>query len=92
MLMPVTLAACATSEFQDWTAHRAVLLFFVGTECPVSNLYAPEIERIAKQAAPRDVAVFSVYPDPELTQEAADRHGRDFGHSTRALLDGDHSG
>lgn len=87
LLLSASLASCAEPGRLEWGKHRAFLLFFVGHECPVSNQYAPEIERISRRAAAEHVAVYRVYPDPELSQEKADAHGREFGISAPALLD-----
>ena len=32
----------------DWRGSKAVVLFFLNTECPVSNGYAPEMARVAR--------------------------------------------
>lgn len=53
---------------------RVTLAFFVATDCPISNAYAPEITRIAADYAPRGVAVVTVYPDAETTDAAATAH------------------
>ena len=41
--------------------QRATLLFFLTTECPMGNAYAPEIGRIAREYAARGVRCFAVY-------------------------------
>ncbi|HEX8791597.1 MAG TPA: redoxin domain-containing protein [Polyangiaceae bacterium] len=43
----------------------ATVLVFVGTACPVSNRYAPEIQRIHDDYASRGVRMYLVYPDKE---------------------------
>ena len=45
------------------TAHARVFLF-VRTDCPLTNRYAPELERIASEFANRGVDFWLVYPDP----------------------------
>ncbi|MBX6313917.1 MAG: redoxin domain-containing protein, partial [Isosphaeraceae bacterium] len=74
-------------ELKQWQAHRAVLLFVLGTECPVSNGYAPEMRRIAATYAPRGVATFGVHPDPEVSAEVAARHAAEYGLDFPVLLD-----
>jgi hypothetical protein len=39
------------------------LVFVLGTDCPVSNRYAPEIDRIVASYARRGVRTWFVYPD-----------------------------
>lgn len=68
---------------------RAVVLLFVGTECPVANSYAPEIERIRRDYAAKKATLFVIYAEPGLTREAAARHAREYGFGGIALLDAD---
>jgi hypothetical protein len=43
---------------------RAVVLFFTASDCPISNRYIPEIQRLAQEFGPRGVRVWFVYPNP----------------------------
>jgi thiol-disulfide isomerase/thioredoxin len=47
----------------------ASLVFFVATDCPVSNSYAPEIQRICREYGPRGVACSLMYEDPPPLSE-----------------------
>jgi hypothetical protein len=69
---------------------RAVVLVFVMRDCPISNAFAPEIERIRGEYAPRGVEFDLVYADPSETGEAARKHAAEFGHRSRVLLDPTH--
>ena len=60
-----------------------VLFFFVGPECPVSNFYAPEIERLSK----RGVHTVLVYPGPGVTEETAARHAGEYRLTAPRMLD-----
>lgn len=71
----------------DWSGSRAVVLLFLGAECPISNAYAPEMRRLAGEYGPRGVAFRGVYPDPDVTAEAAARHARQYGLEFPTLLD-----
>jgi thiol-disulfide isomerase/thioredoxin len=44
----------------------ANVIFFVATDCPVSNSYAPEIQRICKDYGPRGVGCALIYEDLDL--------------------------
>src|SRR4051812_38695473 len=55
-------------------AGAANVLLFVGTDCPISNGYAPEIQRVCAAAAARGVRCLLVYEDAGLTVEAARAH------------------
>jgi peroxiredoxin len=69
---------------------KATVLVFVGVDCPISNRYAPELERLDREFAPRGVEFFLVYPEPSLDAEAARKHGVDYGLTFPALLDREH--
>ena len=62
------------------------MLIFVRTDCPISNRYAPTIQRLSSQHT--DKAVFwLVYPDKTESPEAIRKHERDFGYQLPALRD-----
>jgi hypothetical protein len=61
-----------------FAGHKAVVLAFVGAECPVSNLYLPGLIELEKQYGSKDVIFLAVYPnEPEdadqVSGHAADR-------------------
>ncbi|MBI3725093.1 redoxin domain-containing protein [bacterium] len=70
----------------EWKGKSAVVLFFIGTECPVSNSYAPEYVRLSKAFAAKGVAFFGIHPDPEVTAEQAAKHAKDYGIDFPILL------
>ena len=47
-------------------AHARVLLF-VRTDCPITNRYAPELQRLSREFASRGAEFWLVYPDPAAT-------------------------
>ena len=68
-------------------AGQANVLFFVATDCPVSNSYAPEIQRVCREYGPRGIGCVLVYEDvdihPATTQldEQVRAHLADYGYS-----------
>src|SRR5262245_1419728 len=52
----------------------ATVLVFAATDCPVSNGYAPEIQRVCAAYAARGVRCVLVYEDVGLTDAAARAH------------------
>lgn len=66
---------------------KGTVVLFLGTECPVSNGYAPEMERIFQESAKRGIAVVGVYAEPSLTQAEAAAHGKEYGLSFPRSLD-----
>jgi thiol-disulfide isomerase/thioredoxin len=65
---------------------RVVVLVFVRTDCPISNRYAPLLEKLSEEF--RGKANFwLVYPDREQTALQIKAHLRDFHYSIPALRD-----
>ncbi len=65
----------------------SVLIFYV-QDCPISNSYAPEINRIA--ATFTNFAFYIVQVDPDLQLEAAKQHARQYALRPPVLLDPRH--
>ncbi len=67
---------------------KASVLFFITSDCPTSNSYAPEIQRICSQYGPKQVACNLVYVDPDLTLADVKKHMEEFKyHGIPAILD-----
>src|SRR5690349_12597366 len=49
-------------------------LFFVTTDCPVSNFYAPEIQSICRDYSSHGVSCALLYEDVDTNQAAVRRH------------------
>src|SRR6185295_7140782 len=66
----------------------AAVLFFYWQDCPVSNGYVPEINRISANRT--NFAFYIVQVDPELTPLTAKEHARKFDLRPPVLLDPKH--
>jgi hypothetical protein len=69
------------------------VLIFIATDCPISNSYAPEINRICAEyggEGPGKFRFYLVHVDPDLAPEAAARHAHDFGYTCPVVLDTHH--
>jgi thiol-disulfide isomerase/thioredoxin len=73
-----------------YTGAKATVLLFVGTECPISNGYAPKIAALSKRYQQSGANVVLVYSNAGTTPAAVEKHRKAYG-LTRfpALLDGD---
>src|SRR5271157_1143492 len=69
-----------THTAAEWSGKRAVVLFFVSTDCPLSNSYVPELNRIEQAYAPRGVAFYAVQGDATVAANVVRRHVKDFGY------------
>lgn len=69
---------------------RVVVLVFVRTDCPISNRYAPLLEKLSEEFRGK-VNFWLVYPDREQTASQIRSHLRDFHYSIPALRDVRHA-
>lgn len=70
--------------------QKATVLFFVLSECPIANSYAPEINRIVATYTARGVRSYVVYVEDDLTVAAARQHAQEHEFKFPALLDPGH--
>lgn len=75
----------------DWDGKRAVVLLFVSTDCPLSNRYVPEMNRIASAYAPRGVAFYAVQGDATVPLDQVRAHVKEFGYTFPYLIDPEES-
>lgn len=92
LLLGPPLSAAASGEVladpRDLrTREGTVALFFVMTDCPVSNRFAPEIGRICSEYAEQGLRCSLAYVDPDITKESAQAHRERYGISVDAVLD-----
>ena len=66
----------------------ASVLIFYGHDCPISNGYAPEINRIC--ASHTNFAFYIVQVDTDLTPTAAKEHAKEYDLHAPVLLDPQH--
>lgn len=69
---------------------KASLIFFVLTDCPISNSYAPEIQRICREYTERGVACSLVYEDVKISANEMTQHMKEYGYvGIPAIADND---
>ena len=66
---------------------KAVVLLFIGNDCPISNGYSKEIVRLCKEYMPKKVAFCVVYAEADISQDHARKHAQDYGYCCPAILD-----
>src|ERR1051326_6101274 len=71
----------------EWNAKKAVVLLFLSTECPISNRYAPAINRLFDNYSGKNVAFYIVQSDPSLKAADARTHASEFGFKMPVLMD-----
>jgi peroxiredoxin len=76
-----------THSAAEWVGKRAVVLFFVSTDCPLSNNYVPELNRMVQAYAPKGVAFYAVQGDALAPIEEVRKHVQEFGYTFPYLID-----
>jgi hypothetical protein len=66
---------------------RAVVLFFAASDCPISNRYVPEMQRLTRQFEPSGVRVWFVYPNPGDSAKVVRAHDQEFSITANTALD-----
>lgn len=66
---------------------RAVVLFFAASDCPISNRYIPEVQRLATVYGPRGVRVWFVYPNPGDDARVIRAHNAQYAITAYTALD-----
>jgi len=84
-LLTLVLGGCSAPEAAAPGGVR--VLFFITSDCPIANSFAPEINRIVAEYGPRGVAFSMVYTDHHQTPEAARRHASEYGYESPVRLD-----
>ena len=70
--------------------EKAVVLLFIRSDCPISNRYAPELQRLYQRYSPQGIDFRLVYPEPGLTPAAMEKHRKEYGYTILAVLDNGH--
>src|SRR5205085_4213697 len=68
---------------------RAVVVLFIGTECPVNNLYMPRLKTLYAEFAPRGVRFLAINSNSQDSLEAVAEHARTHGLPFPVLKDAD---
>jgi hypothetical protein len=69
---------------------NTVVLIFMSVDCPISNRYAPVVQRLCERFASRPVRFWLVQPEDKVPIEQTRRHLREFGYSCSLLRDPQH--
>ena len=97
----VTLGlATAFAQVQDLSGNvveplkiqgdKAIVLIFLRTDCPISNRYAPEIQRLAEKYSSAKLKVYLVYPSADETVAMIQQHQKEYGYHLATLRDPKH--
>jgi hypothetical protein len=85
-ILLLTLAMLPDDLFSPH-GEKALVLLFVRSDCPISNRYAPEIQRLYGRYSWQGIDFRLVYVEPGLTTAAMEKHRKEYGYTIPALLD-----
>ena len=68
---------------------KAVVLFFVASDCPISNRTFPEMKRVREECEGQGVRFWFVYPNTTEQAGVVKKHQAEFDGGGAALLDTD---
>jgi hypothetical protein len=86
ILFTLLFAACAQAGSSPLKSpSKIVVLVFISSECPISNKFAPELERLAHKFATNDVSFNLVYPNASDSKSKILEHRREY-HLTAPYL------
>lgn len=71
----------------EWNNKRAVVVFFKTIDCPLSNGYVPEMNRIRQDYSNRGIGFYAVEADTTLSVTDVRRHAKDFAFTFPVLID-----
>lgn len=83
----IDLAGKAVNPLVLPAGQLATVLVFTTTDCPISNRYAPEIQRLAEAFQKQGIAFTLVYPVATDTTAVVREHLKKFGYATPAVRD-----
>jgi len=76
----------------DVNGAVGAVVLFIASDCPISNSYAPEVNRICDQyggEGPGKFRFYLVHVDPDLEPRDARTHAREYGFTCPIVLDRD---
>jgi hypothetical protein len=79
----LNLAGEAVNIFEHETAP-AIVLVFLRTDCPISNRYAPELQRLRKRFTAKQARFWFIYPSDDAA--AVEQHRKAYGFASSDVL------
>jgi thiol-disulfide isomerase/thioredoxin len=88
-----SLNGAAIDALRAPAGTKAIVFLFTSTDCPISNRYAPEVQRVVSEFAGKGVVFRLVYPNPADEAAAIHEHMTAFSYAgtIEALRDPTHA-
>jgi len=75
----------------DVSGKVGAVIVFVRTDCPISNAYAPEFQRLVEGYSSKGVSFYLVYAVKDLPVAEAREHAKQYGFNCPAMIDRQHA-
>jgi len=69
---------------------QAIVFLFASVDCPISNRYAPVVQRLYETFSKRGVTFWLIYPNPSESPVVIREHLKAFNYPVHALRDPNH--
>jgi peroxiredoxin len=76
-----------TISMSDFKDKKAIVVFFLGTECPINNSFMPTLTQLHKEFAPKGVQFLAINANVQDTMERVGQHARKYGIPFPVLKD-----
>ncbi len=87
MLAVLLLLFFGGADLFQFHGERALVLLFVRTDCPISNRYAPEIQRLQSLFQTSGIDFQLIYPEPEISVQRIEKYQREYKYAMKGLPD-----
>ena len=77
----------AVHRAEEWRGKRAVVLFFMMTDCPLANGYVPEMNRMRSVYESRGIAFYAVQSDNTVSDAVVQKYAQEFRYDFPVLND-----
>lgn len=71
-------------------SSKAIVFLFASVDCPISNRYAPVVQKLYQTFSPQGVTFWLIYPNPAETPAQIRDHVKAFNYPVHALRDPRH--
>src|SRR6187397_2574547 len=68
-------------------SNKAIVFLFASVDCPISNRYAPVVQRLYETFSRRGVTFWLIYPNPSEPPAVIREHLKAFNYPVHALRD-----
>ncbi|MEM7558670.1 MAG: redoxin family protein, partial [Planctomycetota bacterium] len=77
----------STVEPFSISTTKAIVLVFIGTDCPIANAYHPKLQELENEFSDKGVEFFLIHSNSDLTFKEAEEHAAEYALKLPVVLD-----